>query len=56
MPLSFMKDSVTVIRAKMITKNGAQVRDWANATEHTVDNTYFSRSMGSAAVFRALSC
>ena len=38
MPLSFMKDSVTVIRAKMITKNGAQVRDWANATEHTVDN------------------
>lgn len=38
MPLSFMNDSVTVVRAKMITKNGAQIRDWKNATEHTVCN------------------
>lgn len=38
MPLSFMKESVTVIRANMITKNGAEIRDWKNATEHTVDN------------------
>lgn len=38
MPLSFMKDSVTVIRAELITKNGAEVRDWKNATEHIVSN------------------
>ena len=38
MPLSFMKDSVTVIRANLITKNGAQVRDWKNAEEHAIPN------------------
>lgn len=38
MPLSFMKDSVRVIRAELITKNGAKVRDWKNATEHIVSN------------------
>lgn len=36
MPLSFMTDSVTVWRAELITKNGQQVRDWRNATSHTV--------------------
>lgn len=36
MPLSFFKDSITVRRAALSTKNGMQVRDWANATEHTV--------------------
>ena len=38
MPLSFMNDSVTVFRAKLIGKNGAEVRDWKNAEEHTVTN------------------
>ena len=38
MPLSFMRDSVTVIRAKLITKNGAEIRDWENAEEHTVQD------------------
>ena len=38
MPLSFMNDSVKVIRAEMITKNGAKVQDWKNATEHIVEN------------------
>ena len=28
MPLSFMRDSVTVKRAPLVTKNGQQVRDW----------------------------
>ena len=38
MPLSFMNDSVTVVRAELITKNGAQIRDWKYATKHTVSN------------------
>ncbi len=38
MVLSFMKDSVTVIRAKLTFKNGAEIRDWENAEEHVVSN------------------
>lgn len=34
MPLSFMTDSVTVIRAPLITVNGGQVRNWAGASTH----------------------
>lgn len=33
MPLDFMKDTVTVLRAPFITKNGMQAFDWPNATE-----------------------
>lgn len=36
MPLSFFRDSITVVRAPLVMKNGMQVRDWANATTHTV--------------------
>lgn len=35
MPLSFMQETVTVLRAPLIMKNGSQVRDWKNATQHT---------------------
>ncbi len=38
MPLSYMRDSVTVVRAELTTKNGAEVRDWKNAKEHTLSN------------------
>lgn len=38
MPLSFMNDTVTVVRAPMITKNGAEVRDWKNATTFMLTN------------------
>ena len=38
MPLSFMRDSATVLRAPLIMKNGQQVRDWTHATQHTVAN------------------
>lgn len=37
MPLSFWRDSVTVLRASITVKNGQEVFDWANATSHTVD-------------------
>ena len=38
MPLSFMKDSVTVVRAPITKKNGAEVRNWKEATQHVVSN------------------
>lgn len=38
MGLSFFRDSVTVIRAQVVTKNGGQYRDWANATQTTINN------------------
>lgn len=38
MPLSFMKDTVTVLRAPLLKKNGAEYRDWPNAAEHTLSN------------------
>ena len=38
MPLSFMNDAVTVIRAPLIRKNGAQIRDWDNAERHIVEH------------------
>lgn len=31
MPLSFMNDTVTVLRAPIIEKNGMEKRDWTNA-------------------------
>ena len=37
MGLSFFRDSVTVLRAPLTTKNGSQLRDWNNATETTID-------------------
>ena len=37
MPLSFWRDSVTVLRASITVKNGQEVFDWANATSHTVN-------------------
>lgn len=36
MPLSFMKDTVTVLRAPIIEKNGMEKRDWTNADEFEV--------------------
>lgn len=38
MPLSFMTDTITVVRAKLVVRNGEEVRDWEHATEHTVHN------------------
>ena len=38
MPLSFMRESVTVVRAKITVKNGARIPDWNDTTEHTVNN------------------
>lgn len=38
MPLSFMKDSIKVIRAPLVKKNGAEIRDWKNAAEHDIRN------------------
>lgn len=38
MPLSFMRDSVTVIRAPLVMKNGMEKRDWSNAETHVIDN------------------
>lgn len=37
MVLSFFRDSVTVKRAPIITKNGAEKRDWANHTTHVIN-------------------
>ena len=37
MGLSFFRDSVTVLRAPLTTKNGSQLRDWNNATEITIN-------------------
>lgn len=38
MPLSFMRDTVTVRRAPIATKNGMEYRDWTNAAAHAVTN------------------
>lgn len=38
MPLSFMKDTVTVRRAPFIVKNGLKCYDWAQAQDTTVSN------------------
>ena len=38
MPLSFFRETVTVIRAPLIIKNGQQTRDWTNASSHSVTN------------------
>ena len=38
MGLSFFRDSITVIRAAIATKNGGQYRDWDHATEFIIDN------------------
>ena len=37
MGLSFFRDSITVLRAPIQTKNGGQYRDWNNATQTTID-------------------
>lgn len=36
MPLSFMTDTATVIRAPLITVNGGQIRNWPGAAMHTL--------------------
>lgn len=36
MPLSFFRDTVTVLRAETVIKNGQEVFDWNNASEHTI--------------------
>ena len=33
MPLNFMRDTVTVLRAPLAKKNGAEYRDWEHATQ-----------------------
>lgn len=38
MPLSFMRDSVTILRAPLVNKNGMEKRDWNNAVAHVVNN------------------
>ena len=38
MPLSFMKDSVEVLRAPIKVKNGAEYRDWPKASKTTLSN------------------
>lgn len=37
MPLSFFKDSVTVLRAPLVINSGMEKRDWSNAASHTVN-------------------
>lgn len=37
MGLSFFRDSITVLRAPIQTKNGGQYRDWNNATQTTIN-------------------
>ena len=34
MPLSFMTETVTVLRAPLVDRRGTKVRDWANAVSH----------------------
>lgn len=36
MPLSFFRDTVTVIRGTLTTKNGMELYDWSHAERHTV--------------------
>ena len=38
MPLSFFKDSVTILRGELTTKNGMEVLDFSDPTEITVNN------------------
>lgn len=38
MVLSFMKDTVTVLRAPIAKKNGMDYRDWENASSHEAVN------------------
>ena len=38
MPLSFMNDTVKVLRATTTKKNGAEIRDWTKPTEITLSN------------------
>ena len=38
MPLSFMRDTVTIHRPAIKNRNGAEILDWQNATEHDVSN------------------
>lgn len=38
MPLSFMRDSVTVKRPTTATKNGQEYFDWTNPTTKTINN------------------
>lgn len=38
MPLSFMRDKVTVRRAPMAIKNGAEYRDWSRAEDTVLNN------------------
>lgn len=37
MGLSFFRDTVTVLRAPILTKNGGQYRDWNNAAQSTIN-------------------
>ena len=37
MPLSFCKDTVTRLRAPIITKNAMETRDWSNATSKVIN-------------------
>ena len=37
MGLSFFRDTVTVLRAPVLTKNGGQYRDWNNAAQSTIN-------------------
>ena len=38
MGLSFFRDMVTVLRAPLLVRNGAEYRDWNNAEEITIKN------------------
>lgn len=38
MPLSFMKDQVTRLRAPLVMKNGLECRDWENADSLAISN------------------
>lgn len=38
MGLSFFRDTIEVLRAPVLVKNGGEYRDWANATRHTIRN------------------
>ena len=38
MPLSFMNDSVTIMRAPMLKKNGMESRDWTRSQTFTIQH------------------
>lgn len=40
MPLSFMRDTVTVVRPGVKTSRGTTVRDWDNTTLHVLQNVH----------------